>query len=495
VVQTKAFNRARTATILLLVSLFLSLGQTLPLQAQADATSTALPETTQCGHVSLQAMIDAAAPGDTLVIPAGTYHAPLLIDKPLTLEGQAWPVIQGDGSGDVILIEAPDVTVRGFVVRGTGISLDREDAGIRSTGANTVLENNRVEDALFGIYLQQAADSVVRGNTIRGMDLPISRRGDGLKVFYSPRTLIEANVMRDTRDAILWYSSYSIVRDNDFANGRYGLHMMQSDHHLIEHNIFRDNSVGIYVMYGNVFEMRQNLLDSNRGPSGYGIGLKEASDVLLEGNRIVNNRAGVYSDASPLQPETTVTYRNNLFAYNEIGLELLANTQRNRFQDNIMLDNGEQVNVAGGGDLMRNEWAVDGRGNYWSDYAGFDANGDAIGDLPYTSKSLFDSLLGARPELRLFQLSPASDALDLAAKAFPLFAPQARMSDPAPLTQPPALPPAPGMEAPPVAANLGVALAMILLACGVLAAGLRLDRRLPRILPRNSAAATATLSD
>ncbi|HRA66177.1 MAG TPA: hypothetical protein PL187_09165, partial [Caldilinea sp.] len=75
------------------------------------------------------------------------------------------------------------------------------------------------------------------------------------------------------------------------------------------------------------------------------------------------------------------------------------------------------------------------------------------------------------------------------------FAPQVRMSDPAPLTQPPALPPAPGMEAPPVAANLGTALAMILLACGVLVAGLRLDRRLPRILPRKSADATATLSD
>ncbi len=276
-------------------------------------------------------MIDAAAPGDTVIVPAGTWTAPILIDKPLTLEGQAWPVIQGDGSGDVIRIQSPDVTVRGFVVRGSGVSLDREDAGIRAMGANTVIENNRIEDALFGIYLEQAADSVVRGNTIHGMDLPISRRGDGLKVFYSPRTLIEANVMRDTRDALLWYSPYSIVRGNDFATGRYGLHMMQSDHHLIEENIFRNNSVGIYVMYGNVFEMRQNLLDSNRGPSGYGIGLKEASDVLLEGNRIVNNRAGVYSDASPLQPETTVTYRNNLLAYNEIGLEMLPNTQRNRF--------------------------------------------------------------------------------------------------------------------------------------------------------------------
>ena len=426
----------------------------------------------QTAPQNLQALIDAAAPGATLTVAAGTYAAPLTIDKPLTLVGDGMPVIQGDGSGDVVLITAPDVTLRGFVIRGSGDSLDREDTGIKVAAPRAVIEGNQVEDALFGIYLEQAAEGVIRGNTIHGMALPISRRGDGLKIWYSPRTLVEANVMRDTRDAILWYSPESVVRRNDFADGRYGLHMMQSDQHTIEDNVFRGNSVGIYVMYGTGFTMRRNLIADNRGPSGYGIGLKEASDVLLEGNRIVNNRVGVYSDASPLRPETNVTYANNLLAFNEIGLEMLPNTQANRFHDNILLDNGQQINVAGGGDLMRNEWAVDGRGNYWSDYAGFDADGDAIGDLPYTAKSLFDTLTGAHPDLRLFQLGPAGDALDLAAKAFPLFAPQPRMTDPAPLTQAPGLPPAPGMSAPPRTANLAVAMAMIGVALIILALGI-----------------------
>ena len=479
-VKTKKAVRVRWVGIAL-VSLCLIAAAAFSLHRRVAASdqviAQAVTETPQCGHTSLQERIDAAQPGATIVVLPGTYAAPLHIDKPLTLEGQGWPVIQGDGSGDVVHITAPDVTMRGFVVRGTGISLDREDTGIKVSAPNVALEGNRVEEALFGIYLEQAADSVVRNNTIIGMDLPISRRGDGLKIWYSPRTLVEGNTLRATRDAILWYSPESIVRGNDFGDGRYGLHMMQSDHHLIEDNIFRNNSVGIYVMYGAGFTMLRNLITDNRGPSGYGIGLKEASDVMMAGNRIVNNRVGVYSDSSPLSPQTTVTYDNNLIAYNEIGLDMLPNTLANRFRDNIFLDNGEQINVAGGGDLTRNEWAVDGRGNYWSDYAGYDADADAIGDLPYAAKSLYESLAGAHPELRLFQLGPAADALDLAAKAFPIFAPQPKMADPHPLTAPPSLPPVPGIAPAPVLANLAASLALVGMALAVLAAGLRLRPR------------------
>ncbi|MEI2776427.1 MAG: NosD domain-containing protein [Tetrasphaera sp.] len=156
---------------------------------------------------------------------------------------------------------------------------------------------------------------------------------------------------------------------------------------------------------------------------------------------------------------------------------MLANTQANHFQDNIFLDNGEQIDVAGGGDLTRNAWATAGRGNYWSDYAGYDADGDQIGDLPYTSKSLFENLAGAHPELRLFQLGPAADALDLAAKAFPIFAPQPKMADPAPLTAPPGLPPVPGIAPAPLVANLTLSLALVAVAMIVLLAGLRLRPR------------------
>lgn len=448
------------AILLAVVAIFVAAGVVAP------------PTLAQAVAFDLQAAVAAAEPGATVMVPAGVYTGPLVIDKPLVVEGQDWPVIAGDGSGDVVVITAPDVTLRGFVVRGTGTSLDREDTAVKVSAPRVVVENNRIEDALFGIYYQNAPGAVIRGNSVQGKDLPISRRGDGLKVWYSANALIEGNHVYDSRDVVVWFSPDTVLRNNLMEHNRYGLHFMSTDQQTVEHNVLRHNAVGVYLMYGTGYIVRENLMYDNRGPSGYGLGLKEVNDVQVEGNRFVNNRVGVYTDGSPIQPDAPVHFRRNLFAYNESGMLMLPNVKDNTFQENIFLDNGEQIGMAGGGDLTKNAWAVEGRGNYWSDYTGFDADGDRIGDLPYEAKSLFENLLVAYPDLRLFQLSPAADALDLAARAFPIFQPQPKMADPHPLTEPPLLPEVPGLPETPVAANLAISLAMVALATLVLGVGL-----------------------
>lgn len=443
------------------------------LTALLTAPPAAIAQDIEPPSFDLHQAIAEAAEGATIVVPPGVYSGPFLLDRAVTLVGEGMPVLQGSGEGDVVTIEAPGVTVRGFNVRGSGKSLDKEDAGIRVKAADATVEDNVVEDALFGIYLANAPRSIVRGNTILGKDLTESRRGDGLKVWYSPDSRIEGNTMRKTRDAVIWFSPNTEVIGNDFSDGRYGMHFMSTDNHLIENNVLRGNSVGIYLMYGSNYVLRNNLLADNRGPSGYGIGLKETNQATIEGNRMVNNRIGVYSDASPLSPSATVDFRSNLLAFNETGILALPNVERNTFVDNIFLENGEQVAVSGAGNLLSNQWSVEGRGNYWSDYRGFDADGDKVGDLPYESSNLFENLTATWPSLRLFALSPATDALDLAARAFPLFRPKPILADEHPLTAPPALPPVRGLPEPPVAINLALSLLLILIATAVLAFALR----------------------
>ncbi|MFN8442355.1 MAG: nitrous oxide reductase family maturation protein NosD [Caldilineaceae bacterium] len=433
----------------------------------------------------LHMALTAAQPDSTIVVPAGRYTGTFVIDKPLTLIGSDHPILQGDGSGDVVRIQAKGVSLRGFIIRGSGNSLDREDAAVRVNASNSLIEENQVEDALFGIYLANAANSVVRNNLILGKDLPISRRGDSLKVWYSANTLIEGNTIRDGRDTVIWFSPNTITRHNVFENNRYGLHFMSTNNQVIEQNIIRHNSVGIYLMYGTNFQLRQNLLLDNHGPSGYGIGLKEVNDVTLEGNRIVSNRVGIYIDKSPLLPGSKVNVVTNLFAYNEVGVQLLPDVHHNEYTRNIFLENNEQIAISGGGELSENDWAANGEGNYWSDYAGFDSNHDQIGELPYQATSLFEDLMEEYPELRIFQLSPATAALDLAAKAFPIFQPRAKMSDPHPLTVPPTLPKVPGIPEPPRFENLLAAGGLLCIGLVVLL-GVNLKKRTKRFVIRNS---------
>lgn len=437
-------------------------------------TLLASPAAAQGDSFDLPAALAAAQPGDTITIPPGIYAGPLVVNVAgLTLDGQPGAIIDGGGLGDVLTVTAPDVTVRGLAIRNSGDSLDREHAGITGLAPRLTIENNRLENVLFGIYLKEANDSVIRGNQVTGMDLPIGRRGDGIRVWQSPGTLVESNHVYDTRDVVMWFSSDGILRNNVVENGRYGLHFMFSDNQTLEENVLRNNSVGVYLMYGRGLVMRHNLLLDSNGPSGYGLALKDVDDVQAEDNRMVNNRVGVYVDNSPRQSDAFVNFENNLLAYNEIGVEMLPLVTRNVFTNNIFQENSEQVAIAGGGELRGNNWSREGWGNYWSDYAGFDADGNQVGDLVYRSTSLYENLMEQYPELRLFQLSPATDALDLAARAFPVFQPRAKMADEHPLMAPPPSPAVPGLPEPPLVANLAVALGMLALAAGVLLVGMR----------------------
>lgn len=377
-----------------------------------------------------------AAEGDVIHVPAGHYGGPIIIDTPLTLIAEGTVILDGGGKGDVIRINAPDVVIRGFTIQNTGISLDREDAGITVLAPRVTIENNVLRDVLFGIYLKKAPDSILRGNRIGGKELDIARRGDGIRLWYSPRTLIERNVVENSRDVVLWFCDGLLLRHNEILNGRYGLHFMYSNENVIEDNWLEGNSVGGFLMYSNNLTLRRNVFARSRGPSGYGIGLKDMDGVVAEDNAFIGNRIGVYLDNSPSTVNGHGFFRRNVFASNDIGVAFMPSVQRNTLVENTFLDNIEQVAVLGGGKFAGNTFTVDGRGNFWSDYRGYDLDGDRIGDFPYRSEGLFENLMDREPKLRLFIYSPAQQAIDLAARAFPVVKPRPKFTDTAPLMQP-----------------------------------------------------------
>jgi ABC-type multidrug transport system ATPase subunit len=123
--------------------------------------------------------------------------------------------------------------------------------------------------------------------------------------------------------------------------------------------------------------------------------------------------------------------------------------RRNRIHDNAFVENLEQIAVVGSGEFFGNDFTVEGRGNYWSDYTGFDLSDDGFGDMPYTSQSLFENLIDRQTKLRFFLFSPAQQAIEMASKAVPTFKPRPKVSDSAPLMSLPKISGAPLVVSPP----------------------------------------------
>ena len=385
----------------------------------------------------ITALVDQAAVGAHVEVPAGTYNGMLRVSKAVVLDGAGRVTIDGGGAGTVVELLAPGITFRGFTVRGSDSRVDREPAGVRAVAGPVVIENNRLEDVLFGIDLKTSPGSAVRGNTVIGKPLEPGRRGDGLRLWWSHGCTVENNTVRQARDMVFWYSEDLTIRDNDVAGCRYGLHFMYSHHTVLERNVLTGNSVGIYLMYSNGITLTGNRMTGNRGASGYGIGLKDCDDIVVTGNALLSNRVGAYIDNSPSSVDSIGLVEANMIAFNEIGVLATPNTHDNVFTGNALIENEQQAATHGRGRLTNNTFSRDGVGNFWSDYAGFDRDGDGIGDLPYEPRSLFGAMLAREPNLRLFVHSPAQQAIEFTSRAMPEFRPEPTLIDPAPLTTPP----------------------------------------------------------
>ena len=476
----------------LVVALLIGAVPPAPPAIAAPAPTTALRVTPDGPYTTIQRALEDAVPGDTIVVDGGVYPN-LVIDKSVEVVGVNGARIDGGGSGDVVLITAPDVTLRGFEIRYSGRSLDQENAGVTVTAPRALVEQNVMRDVLFGVYLKDAARSIVRNNDIIGYDLYVARRGDGLRAWYSEGVQFIENRVQRGRDVILWFSDDAVVRGNVISDGRYGLHFMYDDRMVVQDNRVMRNSVGMFLMYSSNVAVLGNELSDNFGPSGYGLGLKEVANLRVADNVMMRNRIGISLDSTPHGVDAYADFTSNLVALNDVGMAFLPSVERARMVGNSFDGNATQVEVRGGGDLEGNVWNEQ-QGNYWSDYVGYDADGDHVGDVPYEPRSLFESLRDKHPELSFFNHSPAADAVDFAARAIPNLQPGRKIVDEAPLVDahvPAWFSQEDGSAWPWYAAGAGLSMAALALVGVVVAAPALGTLRRPRTAPASELAVPA----
>jgi nitrous oxide reductase family maturation protein NosD len=356
--------------------------------------------------------IAAAAPGDTILVRRGVYRENLFIDKTLRLVGEGEPTLFGLGVGSVVTIVAPECEVRGFHIEGSGSGETNEmDAGVQIASGGNRVAGNRLRRVFYGIVAANAAGNRIEDNDIEGYaDKPFGQRGDGVYLYRAPDSMVSRNRISGERDAIYFqYAPRGQALDNVVSSSRYGLHDMFSDDAVITGNTFGDSSVGANIMNSRRIRVERNSVLRNRGVPGVGIAFKECDDSTLVGNVLAGNARGLMLDGSSMN-----RFVGNRFHLNDVAVTLFSSAERNAFAGNEFAENWSDL-VLNGRD-SGTAWSIEGRGNFWSRYAGFDFDGDGIGDAPHGALGAFERLEGSTPAARLFLLSPAAAGLALAAR-------------------------------------------------------------------------------
>lgn len=393
---------------------------------------------------ALERAIAGAAPGAVLSVAPGIHRVNLLLDKSVTLAGEPGAVLDGGGRGDVIRVVASHVTIRGLTIRRSGTDLTAMNSGIfvERRARHVRIEGNRLEEVLFGVYLDGPADVQVIDNRITGIaSLRSADRGDGIHLWNDTGVEIRNNDIGGTRDGIYIYvSPHNRIVGNRMHDLRYGMHYMYSNHDLIADNSTARTVAGYALMQSSHLQVYRNR---SQGDRSYGILLNFVTYSDFSGNvvRATTGERGLDAAVIPGAEGKGIfvynsefnRFHDNLVEDCPIGIHVTAGSEHNQVFGNAFIANRTQVKYV---QNVAEEWSQEGAGNYWSDYLGWDLNGDGIGDAAYRPNDGVDILLWKYPGARLLLDSPAVLALRYVQRAFPVFTPPA-IQDSHPLMKPP----------------------------------------------------------
>jgi nitrous oxidase accessory protein len=379
---------------------------------------------------TLTEALSLVAPGGTVRVRPGVYREPtIVVRKPVTIEGVDYPTLAGSGSHTILVIEADDVTVRGLRFDGVEPAMVEDPSAIRVVEVSGCrIEDNRIDNAFFGIYLARARNCRVTGNMIHGSGRSESYNGNGIHLWTSRGVTIENNQVTGHRDGIYFEFVHDtrIVNNRSERNIRYGLHFMYSDDCTYERNQFIANASGVAVMYTRRVTMIGNRFEENWGPAAYGLLLKEIGESRLIDNVFTHNTTGLLSDGADRLVAEGNTFRDNGWA-----VKLEASTMGAFFARNVFLGNSFDIAT------NSREHTTKIEGNYWDDYRGFDLNRDGVGDVPFHPVRLFSMVVERHEPAMILMRSLFTELLDAAERVLPALTPET-LVDAKPLMRRPA---------------------------------------------------------
>jgi parallel beta-helix repeat protein len=236
----------------------------------------------QRGHfATVSEAIEAAKPGDRILVRPGLYEESLIVNKPLE--------IIGDGPVEDIVIRARDANVLTFQASiGRVANLTLRQVGEEVMGVS--IQQGRLD--LEGCDLSSQAGSCVSIRDgrldLEGCDLS-SQAGSCVSIRDGADPRLRRNKIHHgkERGVIVYDDGLGTLEDNEiFGNGFHGVTIGAGGNPVLRRNQIRGNETGVYV-----HDNGQGTLEDNEitGNGETGVEIQADGNPLVRGNRINRN--------------------------------------------------------------------------------------------------------------------------------------------------------------------------------------------------------------
>ena len=242
---------------------------------------------------SIQAAVDAAKDGDTIIVRDGIYVENVNVNKRLTIKsenGSENCIVEAEYFSDhVFEVKTNYVNISGFTVKGATSCPNK--AGIYLAADHCIISNNNCSNNLYGINLWIFTNN----NTISNNNCSLNYRNGILLWFSNNNNISNNNFYSNYGGGIhLGYSDNSSISNNDCLNNDFGIGLGYSDNNNISDNNCSNNDYGVYLEYSNNNTISNNNCFSN---SVYGIPLVYSSKSKLTGNILAKNGIVIFGDS------------------------------------------------------------------------------------------------------------------------------------------------------------------------------------------------------
>ena len=377
------------------------LGVALAAPAASASTLTVDDNRRECKRaefMSIEAAVQAAAPGDTVRVCPGTYPELVTVDKPLEVRGpdrgsarapgqqepdarrDAIVVNGGQGAFD---IEASGVVVAGFTIQGNQAAASYPNAGITvRSGADRVIDGNVLRANGIGVYVEGAQSELeVRQNAfINNARTPaIGLPSGGLFAAGGE----SAGGLRDTEIEQNFFTGNGQFSINVGSGSAGGLRIEHNEavadatfvvigrttDARVEHNRVEEARASGVSAFGDNVRLRiaYNDLDGS-ATSSFGVALRAGRfgttggnpGVLVEHNRIeewfdgINVDMGVSDGGTIAHNHTRDNDRHGIRLFNGDGFLVERNDSRDNTGDGIRMDPQSAGNTVTNNQILGN---------------------------------------------------------------------------------------------------------------------------------------------